>query len=279
MGVADHTVIDVQHTSQNTGKTLIELLNENVPAWISDYGGGAAKTISLRSAGDSRTLILVDGMRLASTGNDAGGDLGDISPEIVKKIEIVEGGQSALYGMDAMGGVVNIITKRPQSEKVTGNVSASMSSYEPEHGSPTVNTADYSLSLGQKTGMFEWLSGAAAKISDGAFDYQDATGNWALRTNNGFNEWNIFQRLALCRDNFSLGLTGNYASRMIENPGSTSYSDPATTPEKHRSAIARWIAECKPIPGAAINIVDITGQYSLRRYQRLHPLGQQTGLE
>ncbi|WP_454708886.1 TonB-dependent receptor domain-containing protein [Delftia acidovorans] len=81
-------------------------------------GTGAQSKIKLRGLPEKYTLILVDGKR---QGNSAGinyrDDLGSqdldwISPEMIERIEVVRGPMSSLYGSDAMGGVINIITRK-----------------------------------------------------------------------------------------------------------------------------------------------------------------------
>ncbi len=81
-------------------------------------GTGAQSKIKLRGLPEKYTLILVDGKR---QGNSAGvnyrDDLGQqdldwISPEMIERIEVVRGPMSSLYGSDAMGGVINIITRK-----------------------------------------------------------------------------------------------------------------------------------------------------------------------
>src|SRR5690606_1893325 len=68
--------------------------------------------IMLQGLSSERVLVLVDGRPL--TGRIAGNfDLARIPSDIVERIEVVKGPQSALYGSEAMGGVVNIITRRP----------------------------------------------------------------------------------------------------------------------------------------------------------------------
>lgn len=70
--------------------------------------------VSLRGLGASRTLVLVDGRRAAKGGNTTGvvNDLSHIPLAAVERIEILSDGASALYGSDAIGGVINVITRR-----------------------------------------------------------------------------------------------------------------------------------------------------------------------
>ena len=81
-------------------------------------GTGEMSKIKLRGLPDNYTLILVDGRRLGSSRDlayrpDLGRqDLSWISPDMIERIEVVRGPMSSLYGSDAMGGVINIITRK-----------------------------------------------------------------------------------------------------------------------------------------------------------------------
>jgi iron complex outermembrane recepter protein len=81
-----------------------------------NQGGGAVgtATINLRGLGAGATLVLVNGRRLVPSGGGVGENFGDISViplAAIERIEILKGGGSAIYGADAIGGVVNIITR------------------------------------------------------------------------------------------------------------------------------------------------------------------------
>jgi iron complex outermembrane recepter protein len=80
--------------------------------------GSGSTTISLRNLNPKRTLILVDGLRWinesSASGVSAAVDLNTIPASIVDRIEILADGASALYGSDAIAGVINIITKKSQ---------------------------------------------------------------------------------------------------------------------------------------------------------------------
>ncbi len=68
-------------------------------------------TIDLRGLGPGRTLVLVDGHRVVPARNDNIVDLNVIPASLIKKVEVVTGGTSAVYGSDAIGGVVNFIMR------------------------------------------------------------------------------------------------------------------------------------------------------------------------
>lgn len=106
-----------------TGAVNIEALLQSLPsvsaaggitksmgAGISTYG---RSSISLRGLGDQRTLILVDGRRLAPFGtNSAAVDINAIPVETIERLELLTDGASSVYGSDAMAGVVNVITRK-----------------------------------------------------------------------------------------------------------------------------------------------------------------------
>ncbi|WP_115718038.1 TonB-dependent receptor plug domain-containing protein [Gallaecimonas mangrovi] len=80
----------------------------------SNNGSGGTATVNLRGLGAARTLVLVNGRRMinSGTGADSSVDLNAIPVAMIKRIEVLKDGASAVYGSDAVAGVVNIITKK-----------------------------------------------------------------------------------------------------------------------------------------------------------------------
>lgn len=74
---------------------------------------GKTTSISIRGANPNQVQVLVDGVRVKSA-TLGQVDLADLSPDLIDRIEIIRGPQSTLYGADAIGGVVHIITRRGQ---------------------------------------------------------------------------------------------------------------------------------------------------------------------
>ena len=89
----------------------------------SNNGGGGSSSVSLRDLGQSRTLILIDGQRLIPVFGvtSAIPDLNAVPISMVERIEVLRDGASSIYGADAIGGVVNIITKK-HAEGVTFDI-------------------------------------------------------------------------------------------------------------------------------------------------------------
>lgn len=79
-------------------------------------GGGGIMTVSLHDIGEEYTLVLLNGRRLAPRGSGSTIDLNSIPLSAIERIEVLTDGASALYGSDAIAGVVNFILKRNQQD-------------------------------------------------------------------------------------------------------------------------------------------------------------------
>ena len=110
---------------------------------------GKVSTLSIRGANANQVLILVDGVRVSSP-TLGQTDLSDISPEQIERIEVIRGPQSTLYGADAIGGVVNIITRKGTGRPFTGSVETSAGNYDTLQNRISLSGAykifDYALS-------------------------------------------------------------------------------------------------------------------------------------
>jgi len=114
-------VISRQQVELKPGHLVSDLLTGVPGIFVRSYGGGSSlQTLSLRGMSPENTLVLIDGQRINSYQNGQV-DLGFLSTANVDRIEVVKGGYSALYGADAVGGVVNITTRRPE-ELLSGSL-------------------------------------------------------------------------------------------------------------------------------------------------------------
>ncbi|MDR1608966.1 MAG: TonB-dependent receptor, partial [Deltaproteobacteria bacterium] len=107
------SVVDERQIRENPKPDVAEYLRELPGVKVSESDWGVYE-FNIRGAGKDRSLILVDGVRqsLASalrTENEAG--LLAVEPSEIERIEVIKGPASALYGSDAIGGVINVITK------------------------------------------------------------------------------------------------------------------------------------------------------------------------
>lgn len=126
-------VIDSVELSRNAGRTLAELLNQQAGINVVGSGSnlGKDKSLFFRGAASAYAVILLDGMLITDPSGTGGAfDLRLINIDQIERIEILKGGQSTLYGSEAVAGVFNIITKKATSEKIRTNVVLSGGSYD-----------------------------------------------------------------------------------------------------------------------------------------------------
>jgi len=96
---------------------LINILPQSLPAQVSSLANGATgtSTVDLRGLGAQRTLVLLDGRRLPygiGLGTGVAANLDFVPAQLIERTDIVTGGASAVYGSDAVAGVVNFILKK-----------------------------------------------------------------------------------------------------------------------------------------------------------------------
>lgn len=111
---ASVTVIPAEDIQSFGTKSLADVLRGTPGLNITESGGpGSLTNVSLRGSNPGQTLVLIDGIRVGDASSTDGAlDFGALSAVDIERIEVVRGPQSALYGSDAMGGVINIITRK-----------------------------------------------------------------------------------------------------------------------------------------------------------------------
>jgi vitamin B12 transporter len=109
---------------------------------------GKLTTVRIRGASATQVQVLIDGVRVKST-TTGDFDFGDLSLDDVERIEIVRGPQSTLYGADAIGGVINVITRRGRGAP-SGFVELEAGNYDTyrERGGLSGGVGPWSFSLG-----------------------------------------------------------------------------------------------------------------------------------
>ena len=99
-------------------RSLAEVLRTIPGLLVEQQGGpGGLTAVSIRGAESNFTLVLLDGVPVNDPTNTRGGgfDFANLNPSLVERVEVVRGAQSAIYGSDALAGVINIVTRRPTS--------------------------------------------------------------------------------------------------------------------------------------------------------------------
>ncbi|MDR0249740.1 MAG: TonB-dependent receptor plug domain-containing protein, partial [Burkholderiales bacterium] len=117
--LADLTVIDEKAIVKSGAVSLPDLLVRQPGVEIVRYGGpGATASLFLRGTNSGHTLVLVDGVRTASLSTGMS-SLETLPLAAIERIEILRGAASMLYGADALGGVIQIFTKKASSKPLS----------------------------------------------------------------------------------------------------------------------------------------------------------------
>ncbi len=151
------------------GNNLGEILGYVPGVFVKNYGNGSAlQTIALNGLGAEHTVVLLNGSKLNSPQNSQV-DLSLIPNENIKSIEVLSNGYSSLFGSDAIGGVVNIITD-DLSEISNYNIR-----FNSSYGS--FNTFKYGLSFLGRANKTGWNLNLSREQSDNDYEYIFINGN------------------------------------------------------------------------------------------------------
>ena len=144
LGVAA-TVIGAEEIARSKATTLLELLRSVPGLDVAESGGpGGVASLFLRGTNSNQFLLLVDGVKVNSP-YFGGADLSAVSTVNVERVEIVRGPFSALYGSEAIGGVVQIFTKRApdgtRNGQLEGNATLGAGNLSAREGTATASWA------------------------------------------------------------------------------------------------------------------------------------------
>lgn len=225
---ASTSVIDAEEIARNPSQTLPDILATRAGIQLQSLygvGAGANTSVDLRGFGafaSANTLVLINGRRL----NDldlTGVDLAALPLQSIERIEIVRGNSGAvLYGDNAVGGVVNIVTRSGAGASPRARI---------EGGFGSFNRREGNISASASSGPFSVAAFGSALKTDGYRDNNRQTqesGSGEIRyTTETFSAF-----LALSGDNQSVGLAGVRRVTLTTNQFAT---DPrgATTPFDH----------------------------------------------
>jgi vitamin B12 transporter len=164
------TVITHRELESSSGKTLPEILNTVAGISISGANNnpGSIQTLNIRGTSAGNALILIDGVPV----NDPSViynyfDLNLLPVDQIERIEILKGGQSTLYGSDAVAGVVNIITRKTNNKKLGLHAGVEGGSY---------GTVNSNAGIEGQSSILQYSLQYSNKRSDGFSSAYDSTG-------------------------------------------------------------------------------------------------------
>ncbi|MGE3332346.1 MAG: TonB-dependent receptor plug domain-containing protein [Rhodospirillaceae bacterium] len=189
MTVLDSAVFQQQATS-NIADALVQIpafagniRPGNTGTSVSAQGAGLS-ILNLRSMGAARTLVLIDGQRTVSSRADGVVDVANIPQALVQRVDMITGGASAIYGSDAVTGVVNFILDKTFTG-VKGEVSAGLTTYGDDFSYKTVLTAGVPFANGRG----HWLINGEINNKEGIL-HSDRPWNraaWGILNNSAAN--------------------------------------------------------------------------------------------
>ena len=193
--LADVRVIDSSDIANSAALTLVDLLRSQGGVEIATSGGpGQVSGVFIRGTNANHVVVLIDGVRVnsATSGTNA---LENIPLNQIERIEIVRGPASSLYGADAIGGVIQIFTRREGSHT---SFSAGMGAWNTQRYSAGLSRDAGATRLGIQAG-YEDTRAFSATNSRNAFSFNsdnDPYRNKNLGVNVG-HTWSPGQELAL----------------------------------------------------------------------------------
>ncbi|MFN3135868.1 MAG: TonB-dependent receptor plug domain-containing protein, partial [Candidatus Kryptonium sp.] len=212
-------IVNIETIKKTPSITLTDILKNATSIYIRDYGGTPAvlKTISLRGTGSEHTVFLLNGMRISSYQNGIF-DLSLIPIHLIERIEIIHSNLSSLYGADAVGGVVNIITRKENEGKIA-EVNFAFDSFGLKKLNTNLSGTIKSLSL---------FSSLSRTYGPGDFEYKYKLADKHLtlkRKNAHFNISDLY--LNISNDNFTISTFYIRSNRGI--PAQVTKYDPSST--------------------------------------------------
>ncbi|MCD4654291.1 TonB-dependent receptor [bacterium] len=257
-------------------QTLPELLSGAVGVTIKDFGGlGKLSTVSIRGSSANQVIVLLDGVKI-NTASGSGVDLSTLPLDSVEKVEILRGADSAVYGSGAMGGVVNLITRKTD---VPGWQS---------HGNLTYgsfNTSNVDL------GLWYNRDGTSYRIMT---KYQHSDGDYEFLNNNGteFNPDDDYMDTRENNDIDAYGVAFWFKKRLLTDAEVTGFIEgfsdekgipglitfPSVYANQEDQRISGTLRVEKSWPGETGFRVfcETSGKYSSMDFD--DPIGEQTGV-
>jgi len=216
------TEVITQKMLRNYGGKSLEDILAGLTASFAFAEGDMGSQMQMNGLGNNYILILIDGKRIHG---DVGGenDLGLIDPHNIEKIEIVKGAQSALYGSDAMAGVINIITKKFVGHAIPADAPYYFADNTTRYGSHNDlrqhNTVAFAF--GAVTSQTNFQMQRNDGWQNTAEEYAEAMvlTDSKNKTVNEFKNWQIAERLTYQpAKNLELYAEGSYYKKNIMRP-------------------------------------------------------------
>ena len=219
---ASVTVISEKDIKESGVSNVSDLLR-NVPGLdvVQPGGAGKASSVFIRGANSSHTLVLIDGIRVNSptTGRF---DFADLSVDNIERIEIIRSPMSTLYGSEAMGGVIQIFTKR-------GSLTGGSVAFE----AGSFGTTKESISTGIRKDYYD------INLTASRFDTEGFSTIASGSENDSYENTNISSKIGIHRPGMTIGATAQLTEARTEIDG-FDYTTFAASDDLNNRTNRRW---------------------------------------
>ena len=260
-------VVDAATIEKSGAQSLADALEKDAGVFVNRSGpAGSVATLDIRGSSSSQVLVILDGQRLNSAQQGAP-DLSQIPASSIASIEVLSAGASAVYGPDALGGVVVITTKKASGDRLALSFdnSAWPTTLGASGGAALVDGQHLSVSGGTRIGSAGLSFGANGTRAANAYPY----GGTALRSNADLmsGSGNLGLDLPVAMGNFRARASGSFQEEGV--PGSLSWATPSSR-EKDSAARASlgWASDA--LAGGILS-VDVQGGGSWTRLEYIDP--------
>ena len=200
------SVLDTATITQRQAVTVSDLLRQTPGVTVVRNGGvGTTTSVNIRGAESDQTVALIDGIKLNDPSSPGGGfNFGSLLIGNIARIEVLRGAQSVLWGSQAIGGVVNLITRQP-TEQLSVNARAEGGWHE----------------TGQAFANVSGKSGPVSASVGGGYYTTDGISTYALgKERDGFRNYSANGSVGIAlAPNVSVDLRGFYANGRTDIDG------------------------------------------------------------
>lgn len=258
------TVITAADIEKRGTPTVTQLLSEVPGVTLANSGGtGQTTRLFMRGTNSNHVLVLIDGMAVNDPSDPATAyDFANISTDNIQRIEVLRGPQSTLYGSQAIGGVVNIITKQGKGEPKYGAFA--------EYG--RYNTSKLGVNSSGEVGRTSYAFSAQKTHTDGISSYNKSRGGIEKDGNDSYTlSANLASKLT---DNFTAKLNSRYNRTITDNDSVGSFVRPFDDPEAEsdqrqlnlRASGELSLLEGKWVQELGVSTVDFNRDYITEYY-------------
>ena len=236
------TVITAEDIERKQQRSLADVLRAAPGLYLAQSGGpGSTASLFMRGSNSNHTLVLIDGIEIQDTSGATGAFRYEhLLAHDIERVEVLRGPQGTLYGSDAIGGVINIITKRGKgpAQFLASAEGGSFSTFNQYAGaSGGAGRFDYAFNIGHFHN--EGISVTPGRLRGAGAEENDGYDNLGLSTRLG----------ARLSDDLDVSLAARFTRTVAENDSNNFVGEDPNSEERTRQFFARLQARLNTFDG------------------------------